>query len=356
MAVIVNGQRFLEAADVQGNPSLANQEANRQLNFAESELTRRRSETLVDEDGTPNPNGAFINAQLSINLKTSIASQLPAITSALRTDAVSFGTFAISEDWPHRGEAAVSSSTPPAPQPDSDVITPDNQQDRPATTTPGGDLSAEESARVQGRDPGAGGSDAEDSDFDFGDIEPGAGTSSGEAAESVTPGTVSGSPDPKVAASTTAPVVTQAQGNTKDIRSGTTGAELTADIENIEINPQTNQLSDFASYTYNFELLMLSPRRYVDLLQAPGDVNRILSNFSVPIVRSGGIASDGPEQFDVDFFIDNLKLNNLATAPSTRAVNTNATELTFQITEPNGVTLLERLKDAAKTMLEENEN
>lgn len=161
---------------------------------------------------------------------------------------------------------------------------------------------------------------------------------------------------PQVASATSAPNTITAQGAATTVNGGQSADQLTADISNIEINPQPNQLSDFASYTYNLELYMLSPKNYVQMIQNPNDLSNLMAQNAVPIIRSGGIGNDGPEQFDVDFFIDNLKLVNLATAPSTRSSNTNAVSLTFEITEPNGVTLLERLKDAATTMLEDSQN
>lgn len=161
---------------------------------------------------------------------------------------------------------------------------------------------------------------------------------------------------PQVASETAAPNTMAAQGQATTVNGGQSSDQLTADISNIEINPQPNQLSDFASYTYNLELYMLSPKNYVQMLKNPNDFSNLLQQHAVPIIRSGGIGNDGPEQFNIDFFIDNLKLVNLATAPSTRSSNTNAVSLSFEITEPNGVTLLERLKDAATTMLEESQN
>lgn len=192
--------------------------------------------------------------------------------------------------------------------------------------------------------------------------EPGA----GPAQSSVVPGTTittnpatspSGSTgDSQVASPSAAPNTVQAQGNALPANAQGTNSGLTSDIDNITIEPRLNQLSDFASYTYNIELFLLSPKRYVSVLQSPQDVSSILANYAVPVVRTGGLGPDISEDFNLDFFIDNLNITNLATGPSQRSTNTNAIEVTFEIREPNGVTLLERLKNAATTALEEKEN
>ena len=194
-------------------------------------------------------------------------------------------------------------------------------------------------------------------------IEPGA----GPAQSAVVPGTtITASPapgsvtatqgDPQVAAATGSPNAVQAQGAALPANAQGTNSGLTSNIDDISIEPRLNQLSDFASYTYNIELFLLSPKRYVSVLQSPQDVSSILANYAVPVVRSGGLGPDTTEHFDLDFFIDNLQITNLATGPSQRSTNTNAIEVSFEIREPNGVTLLERLKNAATEALEEKEN
>ena len=158
--------------------------------------------------------------------------------------------------------------------------------------------------------------------------------------------------------SSAAPNVQKAQGKANSANAINSNSGLTANIAEVVIEPRVNDLSDFASYTYNLELFMTSPKRYIELLKAPQSVNQILSNprFSTPIIRSGGIASDGGEHFDLDFGIDNLVMTNVAMSPNTRSTNTNAVEVKFEINEPNGVTLLERLKNASKDALEESQN
>ena len=156
----------------------------------------------------------------------------------------------------------------------------------------------------------------------------------------------------------TAPNVQKAQGKANDANATNANSGLTASIAEVVIDPRVNDLSDFASYTYNLELFMTSPKEYVKLLKAPQSVSQILGNprFATPIIRSGGIANDGGEHFDVDFGIDNLVMTNIAMSPNKKSTNTNAVEIKFEINEPNGVTLLERLKNASAEALEESQN
>ena len=128
---------------------------------------------------------------------------------------------------------------------------------------------------------------------------------------------------------------------------------LTANLDTFTIDPRPNDLSNFASFTYNIALYMMSPKRYVELVQNPTSIATVPKQL---LMRSGGVGSDGGENFDIDFFIDNLSMKNIASAPSNSSSNTNAVEISFDITEPMGMTLLARLKEEAKNSLEESEN
>jgi len=128
---------------------------------------------------------------------------------------------------------------------------------------------------------------------------------------------------------------------------------LSTGNKKIEISPRPNQISNFASHTYNIALYMMSPKEYVKMLKAPTSVRQIPKQL---IMRSGGVGLDGGDNFDIDFFIDNLQMTNIGVSPNTRTTNTNAVDISFDITEPMGVTLIERLKAEAKNSLEEAEN
>ena len=129
-----------------------------------------------------------------------------------------------------------------------------------------------------------------------------------------------------------------------------------ADLNEIKIEPKPNELNVFSSYTYNVALYMLNSKSYVNLLTKPNSPREVLDD-SLLLMRDGGTGTQ-PENalerelgFFNDFYIDNLELVNVAVGPSKRKQNTNVTDVSFTITEPRGVTLIEKLRNAAKSTL-----
>ena len=147
--------------------------------------------------------------------------------------------------------------------------------------------------------------------------------------------------------------------NPKDA-AGINGAEAAvfdADLSKIEISPRPNELNQFSSFTYNIALYMLNSNSYVNLMTAPSSPQAVL-NDSLLLMRSGGVGLEGRDSeiersvgFADNFYIDDLELNSIATGPSKFKQNTNVTEIRFTIMEPRGVTLLEKLREAAKFTL-----
>jgi len=130
-----------------------------------------------------------------------------------------------------------------------------------------------------------------------------------------------------------------------------------ADLSAIEINPRPNELNKFSSFTYNIALYMLNSKSYVNLLTAPSSPQAVL-NDSLLLMRSGGVGAEGRDSaleqqvgFADQFYIDDLELSSVSIGPSKVKQNTNVTEIRFKIMEPRGVTLLEKLQDAAALTL-----
>ncbi len=145
---------------------------------------------------------------------------------------------------------------------------------------------------------------------------------------------------------------TKATGKPRDATSQTK-VSLSPVVENIIIEPRDNVLRNYSSYTYNIALYMLSPKSYVKMLQKPSSVTNVPKAL---VARSGGVGNEGGPSFGIDFFIDNLQMTNMAASPTAMAANTNAVQIQFEISEPNGITFLERLKKQSKTALEEEVN
>ena len=125
----------------------------------------------------------------------------------------------------------------------------------------------------------------------------------------------------------------------------------------VPIDVRPNELNQFSSYTYNISLYMLNSKSYVNLLTAPNNPQAVL-NDSLLLMRSGGVGLDNTDSelerelgFFNNFFIDDLEISCVAVGPSKFRQNTNATDIRFNIFEPRGVTLLERLRNAAASTL-----
>lgn len=116
-------------------------------------------------------------------------------------------------------------------------------------------------------------------------------------------------------------------------------------LDVITIDPKPNPLSDLASSTYQISLYMMGINGYVDLMTKTGSSPLEVVNKTpkVLIARSGGLGFDQSKEFDIDFFIDNLQVQNVG-SPNKSGANTNATDIKFDLYEPRGITLVERLK------------
>src|SRR5210317_2116037 len=127
-------------------------------------------------------------------------------------------------------------------------------------------------------------------------------------------------------------------------------------IENlapVPISDKPNELNQYGSVSYNIALYMMNSRSYVDITRSPNNPQEALTfPNSQLLMRSGGVGLDNTNNnFSNDFFIDDLEISNIAVGPSKFRHNTNATDIRFTITEPRGVTLLEKLQSLAGTVL-----
>lgn len=113
-----------------------------------------------------------------------------------------------------------------------------------------------------------------------------------------------------------------------------------ADNAQTLVQPQANVLDKFSSYTYQASVYLMSPTQYRNLLDS--------QDKNIPdaqlLFQSGG-ASERNKFFDNDFYIDSITLENVLAGKQTQSAHM-TTGLKFTITEPMGITLLDRLKDA----------
>lgn len=119
-----------------------------------------------------------------------------------------------------------------------------------------------------------------------------------------------------------------------------------------------NPLGNFSSYTYQLSLYMITPDAYDAFVQsgrkninalAATDVNGNATNGGAFLVaQSGGINNKTSKRapgFDLDYYIDNLKIKTKTSGKSTQTAS-NSTEFTFDIIEPVGFSFITKLKRA----------
>lgn len=126
-----------------------------------------------------------------------------------------------------------------------------------------------------------------------------------------------------------------------------------------------NPLSNLSSYTYQTSLYMITPDAYkafiesgrtrIDAIRNAKDANAAadtadnLSGAYI-IAQSGGANNtDGSRAFNLDFYIDDLKITNVLQGPAT-GTSSNDMRMSFNIYEPYGFNLITRLTNAANKL------
>ena len=115
---------------------------------------------------------------------------------------------------------------------------------------------------------------------------------------------------------------------------------------NSRIITQPNVLDQYASYTYSISWYLLSPAQYNSLYTSM-KVNTVGWQL---LMQSGGIPVGNRNQFfPVDYYMDDLEIDSVVPLHGTNMINS-ATELKWKVTEPNGITLIEQLYKAVKSV------
>ena len=133
------------------------------------------------------------------------------------------------------------------------------------------------------------------------------------------------------------------------------------------IPTQPNQLDQYASYTYALSWYLLTPAQYNAMLDSQ---KKDVSNWQL-LMQSGGAAptptiyyeNDGQgsqstggrsQYFSEDFYMDDLEITSLFPLGGTSMSNT-ATDLRFKVTEPNGITLINKLYQAVTSVYKQTQ-
>lgn len=125
-----------------------------------------------------------------------------------------------------------------------------------------------------------------------------------------------------------------------------------------------NPLGNFSSYTYQLSLYMITPDAYnafiesnrlnINALTAKDANGNPTNGGAFLIAQSGGVNATKnrrPPEFDLDFYIDDLKIKSMISTNSTQSP-TNIQNLTFNLYEPYGFSLVTKLKRAREALIQ----
>ena len=122
------------------------------------------------------------------------------------------------------------------------------------------------------------------------------------------------------------------------------------------IDPRPNILDEYASYTYSITWYVLTPEQFNQMnVQAKKNISnwQILVQSAGASIAPGNGAPGRNEFFSNDYYLDNLVIETALAGKGTGSA-TNATTLTFTVTEPNGFTLIENLYRAVASIYKKN--
>jgi hypothetical protein len=117
------------------------------------------------------------------------------------------------------------------------------------------------------------------------------------------------------------------------------------------ITPQPNVMDQYVSYTYAISWYLLTQDQFNAI--AAGSKNTTEWKL---LMQSGGAAiSQRDQEFPEDFYLDNLEIQTELALAGTGAAHS-GTSIEFTVTEPAGLTLIEKLYRAVKAVAPENAN
>jgi hypothetical protein len=139
-----------------------------------------------------------------------------------------------------------------------------------------------------------------------------------------------------------------ATSNTTNTTAGTK-TTVGANSQVPKYTPRDNPLHKYATYTYSIALFILS-RQDINLLTTnPGEWKPNTGRVKSCLIASGGRNSGQyarNSNFTDDFYFDNLKMTTVI-GMNSRSKSTNAIDIGFTVLEPYGMSLLDRIIEAA---------
>lgn len=137
------------------------------------------------------------------------------------------------------------------------------------------------------------------------------------------------------------------------------------------VQPEPNILDQYSSYTYNISIYLLPSSDYANILST----KTVNLRGSQLLMQSGGApiseafaavnTAGGPgatvdaagrnQFFPLDYYLDNVSVQSVLPGKGTRSATSNI-ELSFTVTEPNGITFLDNLYRAVDAMVGGNQD
>lgn len=111
-----------------------------------------------------------------------------------------------------------------------------------------------------------------------------------------------------------------------------------------------NILSGISNMTYGLSWYLLNPDEFADFVIAE---EKVLPSAQLLVQSAGAPINQRNEWFNVDFYIENFTLESVVGTQATGSPH-NAVTLEFDVVEPQGITLLNRLNNAVIDSLGEN--
>ena len=112
------------------------------------------------------------------------------------------------------------------------------------------------------------------------------------------------------------------------------------------IPTQPNQLDQYASYTYGISWYVLSEAQFKTMAKTQ---QANVAGWQL-LMQSGGAPVKGRSPaFSVDYYMDDLEISSKIWGGGKNAAN-NAVDIKFRVTEPNGITLIQSLFNAVKSV------
>jgi len=120
-----------------------------------------------------------------------------------------------------------------------------------------------------------------------------------------------------------------------------------------QITPQSNVLDQYASYTYNASVYLLSPTDYAKMMKE----RKVSLRGAQLLFQSGGATLNTIDDqvgrnkfFKTDYYIDTFSIKSTTAGHGTNTAH-NANEFTMTVIEPYGITFLSNLKKAVNEFL-----